>query len=130
MNRRIYIIIASILMLLVGLLRGTGGILLLLNGNNLEVEPSIVASDLTARICGTGLILLFVIFAVSSFRLLKNKSLSGWKLGWIGIFAFILGGLLNGYLLFGTPFVQDQVINIGASILIGGSLLIGKKSLK
>jgi hypothetical protein len=130
MKRRIYITMASVLMILVGILRGIGGIILLINGNNLDVEPKIMASDLISRICGIELITLFFIFLVASLKLLKNKSLSGWNLAWIGLFIFIFGGLINGYLLFGTPFVQDQIINFVASILIATCLIFGKKSLK
>lgn len=129
MKKRIFIIVASVLMLLVGVLRGIGGFFLLINGNKIDVYPPITATDLVSRLCGIGLIIVLVIFFIASFKLLKNSNPRGWNLAWIGIFIFLFGGLLNGYLLFGNPFVQDQIINFGASILIALNLLIGRKSL-
>jgi hypothetical protein len=50
-------------------------------------------------------------------------------LSWIGIAVFLVGRLVNGYLMFGNPFVEDQIINFCASILVAISLLLGKKAL-
>ncbi len=130
MNKKKFLIIAAILMIIVGLLRGLGGLLLIINGNNLQVEPPISASDLVSKLCGLGLIFVTLLFVYSSFLLLKYKNKKGWTLGWIAIIIFIAGGIINGYLLFGNPFVQDQIINVTASILIGINLLLGKKSLQ
>ena len=125
-KKRTFIIIASVVMLLIGILRGKGGILLLINGNQVALDPPIMAGSLVARCCGAGLIAVLVVFVVSAFKLLKHNSLSGWNLSWIGMVIFLLGGLLNGFLLFGNPFVQDQVINFGASAIILLCLLAGR----
>src|SRR5690606_28407080 len=102
MKLRIFIVIASVIMILVGLLRGIGGILLLINGNNIDVAPPVSANSLVSRLCGIGLLIVFLTFSISAFYLLKYKCKNGWMLAWIGIAIFLLGGLINGYLLFGT----------------------------
>ena len=127
MKSRVFIIIAAVLMLLAGVLRGTGGVLLLLNGNNIDVDPPITASSTVARICGLDLIFIYNNFLTSAVHLFKNKKI-GWVLSWFGLIYFIIGGLVNGYLLFNTPFVQDQIINYSASAVIAAFLVLGRKS--
>lgn len=129
MKPRVYLKVAAAIMLIVGLLRGFGGILLLMKGNNLAVEPAIQASNLISRICGAGLIILMIIFSYAAILLFRNKNNRGITMAWLGIGVFLVGGILNGYLLFGNPFVQDQIINIVSSLIIGVLLFLGKKSL-
>ncbi|MDD4698236.1 MAG: hypothetical protein PHR52_11955, partial [Fermentimonas sp.] len=69
------------------------------------------------------------LFIIAPSKLFKHKSRSGWNLSWIGIAVFLVGRLVNGYLMFGNPFVEDQIINFCASILVAISLLLGKKAL-
>ncbi len=130
MKGKVYFIIASVLMALVGLLRGTGGILLLLQGNKVAVEPPIASSDIVAKLCGVGLIVVMLILLYAAYTLSKKRSYFSWKLSWIGIVIFLLGGLINGFLMFGNPFVQDQIINFSASILIALFLILGKKGIR
>lgn len=130
MKKNIFIIIASILMILIGVLRGFGGLLLALKGNSIPVEPRIIASNLISNLCGIGLIIVCLLFVYSAYLLLTRKYSQGFRLSWIAIGLFLIGGIVNGYLLFKNPFVQDQIINFSASILIGIFLLIGKKRLK
>ena len=129
MKKNIYIVIASILMILTGILRGSGGVLLILKGNTVPVEPPIIASNLISKLCGIGLIIVCFLFVYSAYLLLNRKYIKGFKLSWIAIGLFLIGGIVNGYLLFKNPFVQDQIINFSASILIGILLLIGKNNL-
>ncbi len=130
MKGKMHFIIASILMVLVGLLRGTGGVFLLLQGNKVAVDPPIASSDFIARLCGVGLIAVMLIFVYAAYTLVKHRSYTAWKLCWIGIVIFLLGGLINGFLMFGNPFVQDQIINFSASFLIALFLILGKKGIK
>lgn len=130
MNKKAFLIIAAVLMTLVGLLRGVGGAILLFQGNKVAVEPPIMSSDMVARLCGVGLLLVMTLLLVASYKLLKHKSRSGWNLSWIGIAVFLIGGIINGYLMFGNPFVEDQIINFSASLLVAASLLLGKKTVK
>jgi len=74
--------------------------------------------------------LVFILFLFAATLLLRRKSAKGFSWSWIAIILFLAGGLVNGYLLFDNPFVQDQIINFSASILIAILLLIGKKQLQ
>lgn len=130
MNRKVFLIIAAVLMALAGILRGIGGIILIMQGNKVGVEPPIISADMVARLCGIGLVIVMSLFLYAAYLLVKHKSYSGWKLSWIAIAVFLAGGIINGYLMFGNPFVQDQIINFSASILIALSLILGKKALK
>ena len=128
--KKTWLIVASILMILVGIFRGTGGFLLILRGNRVNTGLEISASGNQIIFAGTGLIIVMILFLISAYFLLKDQIKTGWNTGWIAIIFFILDGLLNGYLLFGAPRFQGQLINLIAAILIGTSLILGKKALK
>jgi hypothetical protein len=117
-------------MILVGIFRGTGGFLLIIQGKMVNTGLEISASGNQTVIAGTGLIIVLILFLISAFFLLKDQSKTGWNTGWIAITFFILDGLLNGYLLFGAPRMQGQLINVIVGILIGISLILGRKALK
>ncbi len=128
--KKTWLVIASILMILVGILRGYGGFLLIIRGKMLTTGLEISASGNQTIIAGSGLIIVLILFLISAFFLLKDQSKTGWNTGWFAITFFILDGLLNGYLLFGAPRIQGQLINVIAGILIGISLILGRKALK
>lgn len=128
MNR--YFIIASILMIFIGLVRGIGGFLLILHGNSVDAGPRITASECQTLLLGIGLIIVFILFLTSAFLLIIQKSKIGWILSWIAIAIFLLGGIINGFVLFGKPNIQGQIINVLASVLIGINLILGKVSKK
>jgi len=128
--KKTYLVIASILMIIVGIFRGIGGLLLIIHGNNVNTGLEISASSNQTTILGIVLIIVLILFLLSGFFLLKDQSKTSWNLSWIAIIFFILGGLLNGFILFGAPKIQGQIINIIVSILIGTNLILGKKALK
>lgn len=68
-------------------------------------------------------------FLCSAYMLLRHRNYFGWKLSWLSIGIFLVGGIVNGYLMFDNPFVQDQIINFSTSILVGLSLILGKRAL-
>lgn len=130
MKRSVWFVLAAALMFLVGILRGIGGVFLLLHGNKVAVDPPVQASNTVALLCGAGLIMVLILFAVSAYLLLQRNWPKGWNLSWIAMLIFLAGGILNGYLLFGNPFVQDQIINFTACILISVFLLVGKRTIR
>ena len=121
-----YLIIASILMILVGFLRGFGGLLLILHGNNVNAGNAISASQTQSHLLGIGLIIVFILFITSAYLLLRQKIKIGWILSWIAIVVFLLGGVINGIVLFGAPKIQGQIFNLTASILIAFNLIQSK----
>jgi len=130
MKGKYRLMIAAILMILIGILRGSGGMALLIKGKQLETIVPIVASDCALIIVAIGLLIVALSLILAAINLIKNNSTTGWYLSWIVLIFFFLDGLLNGYLLFGQPLDQGQRINIVAVLLIGILLFLGKPGLK
>ena len=128
--KKVHLLIASFLMIMVAILRGAGGFLLILRGNTINTGHAISASNNQALKVGIGLIIVLILFGISAFLLLRNQSKIGWILSWIATIIFIVGGLINGFILFDKPKFQGQFINIIFGILIGINLILGKKELK
>ena len=108
--------------------RALGGIILLLKGNNIEVDRVIIASSTEIVFIGFGLIIIVIMFLVSAIGIFKKKYLY-WKLGIITSVLFIIDGAINGFLLFDQPLETGTIINIAVSILIIISLYLGKNSI-
>ena len=115
-------------MLLIGLLRGFGGFFSLTKGVE-SVVGSTIASWKTT-VASTDLLIVALLLIVSACLLFVKRNKTAWILGWISIGLFIIGGFVNGFLLFGKPQIDGQIVNWSAGILIGLLLLFGKKGLK
>src|SRR5690554_1448336 len=125
-RRPISLIIGAVLMILLGLARGIGGIILLIQG---KTTLSNIKTDETVLIfLSIGLILIgiFEIISAIGVYFLKRKY---WLLGIVVTVLFVIDGAINGYFLFGKPGDQGTVVNLIAAILIITFLLLGKKSL-
>lgn len=123
-----YLIIASVFMIIVGLFRGIGGLLLILNGKGVTDDPSDLLPVRMFSLVAIGLIIVFIFFAVAAYLTLSRKDNVGWVLSWIAIVIFLLDGVINGFILFGKPRFQGQLINIIASLLIAIPLILAKTS--
>lgn len=130
MKGKNWLIISAVIMIIVGVLRAVGGIALLTKGNHLDTEVPIIASDMQIYIAAIGLLIIGILLVYASINLVRKYSKKSWNLCWIVLILFILGGLLNGYLLFGQPLDQGQKINLTAAILVGLFLFLGKSALK
>lgn len=130
MKKKYWLFVAAILMILIGILRGSGGMALLIRGRQLETTVPIIASDGALIIVAIGLLIVALLLILTAINLMKNKSTTSWHLSWIVLIFFFLDGLLNGYLLFGQPLDQGQRINIIAVILVGILLFLGKPALQ
>ena len=127
MYRKICIYAAASLMIFVGLLRGLGGFLSLTNGIE-TVSENIVSWKTT--VAGSGLLLVALLLIISACLLFIKRNKTAWILSWISICLFIIGGLVNGFLLFGKPQIDGQIINWSICILTSLLLLFGKKAIK
>lgn len=125
-RRPITLIVGSLLMILLGLARGLGGIVLLLQGKT--VLPDIKTNETVLIFLAIGLILIGIFEVISAVGVyfLKRKY---WFLGIVITILFVIDGAINGYFLFGKPGDQGTVINAVAAIIIITLLLLGKKSL-
>jgi hypothetical protein len=130
MNRKYWLIGSAILMILIGIMRAGGGIALLMKGNQLDTDVPIIATNIQITMVGIGLLIIGLLFVVAAINLIKKYSYNSWVLCWIVLVLFFLGGLLNGFLLFGHALDQGQKINIVAILLTGIPLFLGKSSLK
>ena len=125
MNRKICLNVAGFLMLVVGLLRGIGGLFSLTKGVETVVSTNIAAWKTT--VASTGLLAVALFLIVSACLLFVRRNKTAWILSWISVGLFIIGGVVNGFLLFGKPQIDGQIINWSVSILIGLFLLLGRK---
>jgi len=115
-------------MTLIGLLRGLGGLLSLTKGIEAVVSTNIETWKTT--VASSGLLIVALLLIVSACLLFVKRNKTAWILSWISIGLFIIGGLVNGFLLFGKPQIDGQIINWSVSILTVLLLLFGEKSLK
>jgi hypothetical protein len=102
---------------------------LLLKGNNLETNSPIIAGELQIKLVSSGLLLVCILLIYSAINLLRKYSRKSWNLCFIAMLLFLLGGVLNGFLLFGQPIDQGQIINIVAVLIISIFLFTGKPAL-
>ena len=130
MNKKHALIIAAVLTTIIGVLRALGGIALFIKGNALDTEIPVVASESQMYSVTIGLLVIGVLFVIASVNLIRNYSKKSWVISWIILFLFIVGGLINGFVLFGHPIDQGQKINIIVVIIIGLFLMLGKSALR
>jgi hypothetical protein len=129
MKRKFWLYIASVLLIILGLLRGIGGFFLLVYGKNTQLDQPITASATQIRLVGLALILVFFLAILSSLLVIAYRSRVGWVLSWISLILFVAVGIVSGYVMFAHPLIQDQVINFSLAILIGLFFELGKKAL-
>ena len=63
---------------------------------------------------------------ISAICLTIRRLVSNYAFCWISLGLFLVGGLINGFLLFGHPLGSGQLINWGVSFVIGLCLVLGK----
>lgn len=127
--KKYWLTIASFLMIIIGLLRGIGGVSLL-GENTPELDIPIVASPEEIAIAAYSLLIVCVLFIASGLSLTVRRTRVNWILSWVSIVLFLAGGVINGFLLFGHPLGSGQIINIVVSCLIGVCLIMGKESIR
>lgn len=99
MKRDLICTIGAIVGLLTGLGRGIGG-LTLLSGSSLNI------------ILGIGLILISVWLVLSAIGLIIQQDHRRKKWLTAGIILFWIDGIVNGFILYGSPQIDGQIINL------------------
>ena len=116
--------IAATLLVLLGLARGIGGVLLLHGGPS--VAGSDARPDAPAGLIGVGLILVGVLcLAGGAATILRARSAL-----WVGggaLVIFVAGGVTNGILLYGGPRVGGVVGNVLYASLTSAALWLGTR---
>lgn len=100
-------IIAAILALLTGIARGLGG-------TSLLIEPKENREIYVAA----GLLIIALWLIISSVWYLAQKTKLATNLLTAGMIAFWIGGIINGYVLYGSPQLSGQVINLALVIAV------------
>jgi len=127
MRARRILTIGGVLMALLGLARGTGGLVLLNQGA--AADSRIQAAAPAVSIVGAFLLLLglaLVVAAVGVFRRLRRF----WLLGIFCTVGFVIDGAINGYVLYGRPGDRGTIVNVIVAALILACLLFGKEALR
>jgi len=106
-----------------------GRLVLLQKGNQLETNIPIIAPNSQITGVAFGLLVVAILLIHSAINLIKNKKKINWNFCWFSILLFFLGGLANGYLLFGQPLDRGQRINLIVIVLTGIFLVLGKPAL-
>mgnify|MGYP003412441397 FL=1 len=118
--------IASVLIFLLGVIRGIGGVIDLINDTDIMVGTNISIIVLALLT----IILIFlsaaaIITAIGVFEQDEKFIFIGMALSAV----FIFYSILKGYILFGNTISDAAIINIFAGCIIISLLTIGKKSL-
>ena len=119
------LLIGGILMILLGLARGAGGVILLLHGG--ETLENIIASPEAVRMVAVGLITIGVLEVISAIGVFLRKRRM-WILGFVVTVAFVIDGAINGYILFGRPGDQGTLVNSIIALLIIVCLMMGRRA--
>lgn len=117
--------LGSVLLIILGLARGAGGLVLTVQGPA-AVDSSRV-SMATAKLLGLGLLVIGVLAVVAAVGVIRRRPHA---LGFAitVLFLFLLDGALNGYLLFGHPGDRGTAVNLVAAVTIGGLLWAGNRA--
>lgn len=126
MQARWYLIAAGALMAALGLVRGAGGLALVLRGPALD--PAIRVGAGAAALVGGVLLLLGLLLLVAAIGVLR-RARRFWWLGLVATLAFVVDGLINGLVLYGRPGAGGTAANLIAAALIVAGLILGRSAL-
>ncbi len=127
MQKQLFLIVGSVLMILLGLARGVGGFVLLTKGA--ATDPNIQATGSAVSTVGIFLLVLGLALVVAAVGVLRRRY-SFWLVGAICTVAFVVDGVINGYVLYGQPGDQGTIVNVIAAAFILACLLFGKDALR
>ena len=99
-KRPLKLIVAALSLLLLGLIRGGGGLSLLIRGKG--IFPDIQASESEITLVGILLCVVGLVLIISAMGFFIEKK-KFWVMGIISVVLFVIDGLFNGYMLFGRP---------------------------
>ena len=123
-KKPVTILITVVLMILLGLARGLGGVVLIMDGKS--VYPETTASPNALVILGIILLVICIseIVAAVGIYALNNK----YRIfGFVATILFFIDGLLNGYVIFGSPQGGGTAANsVYALIIIAFLVMSGK----
>lgn len=125
--QKAFLYAGGVLMAIVGLVRGTGGVTLLLRGA--AADERIHAAGATVVAAGVTLVVLGLALVAAAVGVLR-RGRTAWLAGVILTLAFVMGGALNGLALYGRPQTAGTVANVLAAAVIIGCLWRGRGALE
>jgi hypothetical protein len=105
-------LLATLLLATLGLARGAGGVLLLTGASGLE--PGVVRN---AGLVAASLLLVSALSLLAATGVWQRRAW-GVPLGIVACGVFVLGGLVNGYLLFGAARLAGILVNLAVATVI------------
>lgn len=124
-QRHLTTTLGGILLILLGLARGAGGLVLGIQG------PGVVDSSRsgtgTAQALGLGLLAIGLLAIFAAARVLRDRP-NALTFALAILLIFVLDGALNGYLLFGHPGNRGTIVNVLAALTIGVLLWTGERA--
>jgi hypothetical protein len=127
MAERGFLVAGGALMLLLGLARGAGGLVLLVRGPS--TDPAIGAGTAAVAVVGTFLLLLGIALVTSAIGVLR-RSRTAWWAGIACTIAFVIDGAINGTLLYGRAGDRGTIANLAAAAVILACLVSGRRALR
>lgn len=126
-RHRRFLTAAGVMMVLLGVARGAGGVALVARGG--AVDPKIEAGTAAVVSAGASLLLLGALLVVAGVGVIMRRR-TAWVLGALATIAFVMGGAVNGTVLYGKPAVAGTAINVVAAAAIIACLLAGRGALR
>lgn len=114
MNSRGVRWIASLLLLAVGVARGVGGVVLWRGGSATVGLDARASSPVHAMAIE---LIIVAALCIGGAVLTLSRSRSAWWVSVAGLAAFVVGGLINGTLLYGDPRVTGVAANVAYASL-------------
>lgn len=122
-SARVCLLVAAVLLALLALARGAGGVVLLLQGGAAVPDARASAGEVVA--IGCGLLVVTALGLAAAWQLARRRPRSP-RLAFAALAAFVIGGLINGALLFGRPTDRGTIANLIAAAIIGAIVWAGK----
>ncbi|MFQ6613169.1 MAG: hypothetical protein ACE5D2_08745, partial [Fidelibacterota bacterium] len=127
MQGKKFLRLGAVLLILLGVLRGTGGLILLIQGP--AADPNITATAMDTSIVASFLILIGLLSIIFGIGLWKQRR-KCWIGGIITTIAFVIDGAINGFVLYGQPGDKGTVVNLLSAVIIITILYFGRAGVK
>ena len=121
----IFLKVAGLVMVLVGIVHGIDGIQLFQTGSTFLSDKTALTDSNGLRIASIGLILVAILFIISGIGVLMgNKAL--FNLSIVTLILYVIVGIVNGQILYGEPLDAGLAINMTVAILLFVFLYLGR----
>ena len=128
--KKYWLTFASVLMIVIGLEKGMGGIMLLMHGDKLSPEVHLTATPGELKAAAWIMIAICCLLVIPAVALTIRRYVANYALAWAGLFLFLIGGIVNSFLLFGNMLAGGQPTSWAISFVIGLFLVLGKNAVK